>query len=150
MNNKILHTCNNRALNYNFDPQKFDFSIFQGFGSENNSEMPVWIQTIITVSHLFVIFNSSVNFYIYLIKLHIMHNNFRNCCREEKRSLSRKTTRTDTTKRFTEILPNETAEVFGKKDTGGIRRQISRDNDSNINKHLETPHECLEMIQSSL
>ena len=137
-------------MEYDFDPQKIHIFTFQGFGSENNSEMPVWIQTLITVSHLFVIFNSSVNFYIYLIKLHIMHNTFRNCCREEKRSLSRKTTRTDTTKRLTEILPNETVEVFGKKDNGGIRRQISRDNESDFSIHPEKPYECLEMIQSSL
>ena len=78
-----------------------------------------------------------------------MHNTFRNCCREEKRGLSRKTTRTDTTKRLTEIVSNEAAEVFGKKDNGGIRRQISRDNESDFSKHLEKPYECLEMIQSS-
>ena len=135
--------------------------LFQGFGSENNSEMPVWIQTLITVSHLFVIFNSSVNFYIYLIKLHIMHNTFRNCCREERRSLSRKATRTDTFKRQTELLTNENVEIFRNKnldgisrqtskDTGAISRQSSKDTDFKLDRQLEENVECLEMIQSSL
>ena len=63
---------------------------FQGFGSNNNSEMPIWIQTVMSVSHLMVIFNSTVNFYIYLVKLRIMHNTFLNCCNEEMKMLSRR------------------------------------------------------------
>ena len=63
---------------------------FQGFGSNNNSEMPLWIRTVMSVSHLMVIFNSTVNFYIYLVKLRIMHNTFLNCCNEEMKMLSRR------------------------------------------------------------
>ena len=33
----------------------------------------MWIQTLTTLSHLFVVLNSSVNFIIYIAKLHILH-----------------------------------------------------------------------------
>ena len=51
--------------------------------------MPIWIQTVMSISHLLVIFNSSVNFYIYLVKLRIMHNTCLNCCTEEMNFLTR-------------------------------------------------------------
>ena len=65
-------------------------SFFQGFGSNNNAEMPIWIQTVMSISHLLVVFNSSVNFYIYLVKLRIKHNTCINCCREEINFLTRR------------------------------------------------------------
>ena len=126
------------------------FLFLQGFGSDNNAEMPVWIQTLITVSHLFIIFNSSVNFYIYLIKLHIMHNTFRNCCREEIKSLSRAPTTSFIAKKRNQTLQMETTELFGKKDVGELHRQSTKETEIKIDGNLESDLECLEMIQSTL
>ena len=121
----------------------------QGFGSENNSEMPVWIQTLITVSHLFITFNSSVNFYIYLIKLHIMHNTFRNCCREEMKNLSRGTTTTGT-RTQKEDPQNQTLELFREANARELHRQSSKGIEIKSDEYLESDLEGVEMIQSSL
>ena len=45
----------------------------QGFGSENDSEWPMWLETLTTLSHLLVVINSSVNFGIYLLKRNIRY-----------------------------------------------------------------------------
>ena len=53
----------------------------QGFGSNNHSEWPLWIRTFIILSHLFIVLNSSCNFFIYLIKLQIMQRKLGHWCR---------------------------------------------------------------------
>ena len=53
----------------------------------------MWINAVISISHLMVILNSSVNFYIYLVKLRIMHRTLANCCRQERKLLYSKTKR---------------------------------------------------------
>ena len=48
------------------------FCLLQGLDDKNDYRAPMWLETIVAVSHLAIVFNSSINFYVYLIKRHHM------------------------------------------------------------------------------
>ena len=84
----------------------------------------MWIQTLISLSHLLVILNSSVNFYIYLVKLHILHYTLTNCYHEEMNILSSKTKRTEIAKEIeTRTIEDEDKELSSEEITRNFRNE---------------------------
>ena len=108
----------------------------------------MWIQTLIGLSHLLVILNSSVNFYIYLVKLHIMYDTIANCCHEERKILSHKTRKENLTKEVgNEILENEAKEPSSQE----IVRNRGEENKHQENFRLSTIYQQVpDIIQSSI
>ena len=83
-------------------------------------------------------FNSSVNFYIYLVKLRILHNTFTNCCHEEIENLSRERRR--------ETLRQQHIETH---EMGSIKSRPRSVTGKNIRTERLSP-ECPDVVRSSV
>ena len=52
-----------------------DYQFFQGLNENNHYGWPIWVEIVTKISHVMVVFNSSVNYFVYWLKDRLMKNN---------------------------------------------------------------------------